>query len=86
MVEFNIFGKAKKDGKTKTVFVKKTIYDTIVVSFNFFASFLLRSVETSVLMKLRYTVQHCLMEFKFDDYSAYFFSRRYFIKVRRIFC
>ena len=35
LVEFNMFGKAKKDGKTKTAFEKKRISDVIVVSFNF---------------------------------------------------
>ena len=35
LVEFNMFGKAKKDGKTKTAFVKKRICDAIVVVFNF---------------------------------------------------
>ena len=64
-VEFNMFRKAKKDGKTKTTFEKKRICDAIVVSF---ASCLLRSAEASALIKLRYTVQHCVMEFKFDDY------------------
>ena len=53
-----MFGKAKKDGKTKTAFEKKRICDAIVV----------RSVKASVLIKLRYTLQHCVMEFKFDDY------------------
>ena len=63
-----MFAKAKKDGKTKTAFAKKRICDAIVVSFNFFASCLLWSVEALVLIKLRYAVHHCLMEFKSDDY------------------
>ena len=60
-----MFGKTRKDKKTKTAFEKKIICDAIVVSFNFL---LLRSVEAPVLIKLRYTVQHCLMEFEFHDY------------------
>ena len=61
-----MFGKAKKVGKTKTAFEKKRICNANVVSFNF----LLRvwSVEALVLIKLRYTVQHCVMELKLDDY------------------
>ena len=68
LVEFNMFGKVKEDGKTKAAFEKKRICDAIVVSFIFFGSRLLRSVEAPVLIKLRYTLQHCLMDFKFDDY------------------
>ena len=68
LVEFNMFGKVKEDGKTKAAFEKKRICDAIVVTFIFFASRLLRSVEALVLIKLRYTLQHCLMDFKFDDY------------------
>ena len=33
-----------------------------------FSLYLLRSVEALVLTKLRYTVQHCLMGFKFHDW------------------
>ena len=36
LAEINMFGKARKDGKTKTAFKKKRICDAIVVSFNFF--------------------------------------------------
>ena len=35
LTEFNMLGKARKDGKTKTAFGKKGKCDTIVVSFNF---------------------------------------------------
>ena len=62
-----MFGKAKKDGKTKTAFEKKRICDAIVVSFNFFLR-VYESVEASMLIKLGYTVLHYLMEFEFNDY------------------
>ena len=35
LVEFNMYGKAKKDGKAKNAFGKKRTCNTIVVSFNF---------------------------------------------------
>ena len=35
LAEFNMFGKTRKEGKTKTAFEKKRICDAIVVSFNF---------------------------------------------------
>ena len=35
LVEFNMFGKVKEDGKTKAAFEKKRICDAIVVSFIF---------------------------------------------------
>ena len=35
LVEFNMVGKAKTDGKTKTAFEKKKICGEIVVSFTF---------------------------------------------------
>ena len=85
LAEFNMLGKTRKDVKTKTAFEKKKISDAIVVSFIFF-SCLLRSVEAPVLIRVRYTVQHCLMEFEFHDYWASFFNGRYFIQVRMIFC
>ena len=61
-----MLGKARKDVKTKTAFQKKKICDAIVVSFSF-SWCLIRSVEDVVLIRLRYTVQHCLMEFQFHD-------------------
>ena len=36
LVEFNMFGKEKKNGETKAVFKKKRICDAIMVSFHFF--------------------------------------------------
>ena len=51
----------------KNSFEKNKIYDAIVVSFFCFFSCLLRSVEAQALIRLIYTVQHCLMEFEFDD-------------------
>ena len=36
LAEFNMLGKARKDGKTKTAFEKKKICVAIVVSFIFF--------------------------------------------------
>ena len=35
LAEFNMLGKASKDGKTKIVLGKKRICDAVVVSFNF---------------------------------------------------
>ena len=67
LAEFIILGKARKDGKTKTAFEKKKIYVAIMISF-IFSSCLLRSVPAPVLIRLRYTVQHCLIEFEFHDY------------------
>ena len=66
LAEFNMLGKTRKDGKTKTAFEKKKICVPVVVLF--FSSCLLRSVEAPVSIRLRYTVQHCLMEFEFHDY------------------
>ena len=63
-----MFGKVKKDGKTKNSLQKEKNMRWNCGKFYFFASSLLRSVEAPVLIKLRYTVQHCVMEFKFDDY------------------
>ena len=62
-----MLGKARKDEKTKTGFEKKKICVTIVVSF-IFSSCLLGSVEALVLIRLRFTVQNCLMEFEYHDY------------------
>ena len=63
-----MFGKARKEEKTKTAFEKKRICECNRGKFQFFASCLLRSVEAPLLIKLRYTVQHCLMEFEFHNY------------------
>ena len=78
LTEFNILGKSRKHGKTKTVFGKKRIFDATVVSFSYFASCLLKSAEAPALIKLEYAVRHCLMKFEFHDYLASFFNRGYF--------
>ena len=44
----------------------------------FGASCQLRSVQALVLIKFRYTVQHCPMMFKFYDYLVSFSKRKYF--------
>ena len=62
-----MLGKTRKDGKTKTAFEKKKICVAIVVSV-IFSSCLLRLVEALVSITLRYTVQHCLMEFELHGY------------------
>ena len=67
--KFNMLGKARKDGKTKTTFRKKRISMKLMVSFDFFGtSCQLRSVQCPVFIKLRYAVQHCSKKFKFHDY------------------
>ena len=78
LAEFNVLGVARKYGKTKTAFRKKNIYDSILSKFYIFcASCQLRSVQTPVLIKLRYPLEPCPKKFKFHDYLGSFFKRRY---------
>ena len=59
-------GKQGKLGKQKQPSKEKNMPCNHGKFYSF--SWLLRSVEALVLIRLRYTVQHCLMKFDFHDY------------------